>query len=181
MNIITDIEKLFQTTNTPAKFILYDQTALDNDESNIVAIPFTALGNEFNEIRESDIANQPLENGTFRSSDQNFKPLVLNIQAFYQPPPLTKEAYLNDMDIVKQLVNKYYENDHLIAINQHYPICHVYSNMKIIKAQNKNTPETRGRLYYELTLQQIVPFQVQYSTPSSQTANDPINSGVINK
>lgn len=181
MNIINDITNLFNSAPFHPPFVLYDQDELLEDVDRKIAIAFTALNDNFNDILEAQIIQQPLENGEFRACDNNLLPRIVEFEAFFVPPPSDMLTYLSNMDEVQNKVEEYWRNKRTVVIKQNYPLNHLYTNLKIVKAHKVVNQKTRGRLQYILRLQEVIPFQTQYSAISSKTATEPTNSGVVSK
>jgi hypothetical protein len=181
LNIINDITNLFNSAPFHPPFVLYDQDELLEDVDRKIAIAFTALNDNFNDILESQIIQQPLENGEFRACDQNLLPRIVEFEAFFVPPPSDMLTYLSNMDEIQNKVEEYLRNKRTVVIKQNYPNNHLYTNLKIVKAHKALNQKTRGRLQYILRLQEIIPFQTQYSAISSNNATKPTNSGVVSK
>lgn len=183
MNTLRDLETIFTegSFRFHHPFILYDQDELLENIDRKIAIAFTALDDNFNDILESQIIKQPLESGEFRACDNNLLPRVIEFEAFFVSPPSDMQMYLVNMDEIQNKVEEYLRNKRTVVIKQNYPNCHLYTNLKITKAQKIINHRTRGRLHYILRLEEIVVFQSEYSQVSSQTASKPINSGVVSK
>ena len=152
MNIINDITNLFNSAPFHPPFVLYDQDELLEDVDRKIAIAFTALNDNFNDILEAQIIQQPLENGEFRACDNNLLPRIVEFEAFFVPPPSDMLTYLSNMDEVQNKVEEYWRNKRTVVIKQNYPLNHLYTNLKIVKAhkvvnQNNWVGDAEGEFF----------------------------------